>query len=279
MTEAVAHNPETTDLLTTDERAEFRALEGRIAAHMAGFIEVGESLGEIRNKRLYRESHGTFDSYLQDKWSMTRQHANRLVSAAHTASVLEPIGFRPENERQAREQKKSAAIYEKATPAVQQAFARLAQKTTYTTEPSNLQMGALGEVLEQIDAAGVVEDPDTGEHLRVEDLTPERLDAVLLENVTNATYERVKRQQQHIEESALNAKSNGRGGWSDWFMDKGRDSPEEHEVQMVSRSDGKGGSVAFVRIVNTKTGLTLACGETALYPKAAAVGFIREHGK
>lgn len=279
MTEAVAHNPETTDLLSTTERAELQTLESRISVHMAGFIEVGESLGEIRDKRLYRESHATFDAYLQDKWSMTRQHANRLVAAAHTASVLEPIGFRPENERQAREQKKSAAIYEKAAPAVQQAFARLAQKTTGTMAPSNLQMDALGELLVQIDAHGVVDDPETGEQVSVESLAPERLDAVLRANLSTTAYETTKRQEIHIQDSVLNAKSNGRGGWTDWFVDKSRDLPEGQEVQIVGRPDGKGGTAVFVRIVQSTTVPALACGETAGWPKAAVLDFIREHGK
>ncbi|MGH2715034.1 MAG: DNA methyltransferase [Thermoleophilaceae bacterium] len=53
---------------------------------------------EIRELRLYRETHGTFEAYCQERWRMTRRRANQLVQAAEVGTMV-PI----ENERQARE--------------------------------------------------------------------------------------------------------------------------------------------------------------------------------
>ena len=39
------------------------------------FQEVGSALLEIRDSRLYRESHKTFEDYCQEKWSMSKTHA------------------------------------------------------------------------------------------------------------------------------------------------------------------------------------------------------------
>ena len=67
------------------------------------FIEVGQALLEIRDRRLYRETYGTFEEYCQERWGMTRRHANRQIGAAHVVEVLGPIGPIPRTERQARE--------------------------------------------------------------------------------------------------------------------------------------------------------------------------------
>ena len=77
--------------------------EAVIERGLATFIEVGQALLEIRDSRLYRESHGTFESYCLDRWGFTPQHGGRLIAAAEVAGILEPIGSSPPNEAVARE--------------------------------------------------------------------------------------------------------------------------------------------------------------------------------
>lgn len=67
-----------------------------------GVQQVGEALRDIRDERLYRETHGTFEAYCQARWNITPQHANRQIAAAEVAEVLEPLGSTI-SERQARE--------------------------------------------------------------------------------------------------------------------------------------------------------------------------------
>jgi hypothetical protein len=63
---------------------------------------VGRALMVIRDERLYRAEHKTFEDYCQTRWGMTRQHVNRQISYVKVVENLEPMGSKPESERQAR---------------------------------------------------------------------------------------------------------------------------------------------------------------------------------
>lgn len=69
------------------------------------FVEVGTALADIRDGRLYRESHGTFEAYCEQRWGLSRSHAYRLMEAAETVGAMSPIGDTPQpaTESQARE--------------------------------------------------------------------------------------------------------------------------------------------------------------------------------
>ena len=56
--------------LDTVERSKLRKLESVVAEGISSFVVVGEALKEIRDAKLYRESHKTFEKYVDDKWSM-----------------------------------------------------------------------------------------------------------------------------------------------------------------------------------------------------------------
>jgi hypothetical protein len=78
-------------------------LEDVIQRGMDTFVEVGAALFEIRDDRLYRASHTTFEDYCQERWGMSRRHANRTIEAASVAGILGPIGPKPATESVARE--------------------------------------------------------------------------------------------------------------------------------------------------------------------------------
>lgn len=77
-------------------------LEATIEKGLTTFVDVGLALLEIRNERLYKESHSDFDSYCRERWGWDRTYAHRHIEAARVASML-PIGNSPANEAQARE--------------------------------------------------------------------------------------------------------------------------------------------------------------------------------
>ncbi len=77
-------------------------LEVIIEWGLATFIEVGQALLEIRDQKLYREQHRTFEDYCRQRWGFSRVHAHRLMEAANVAEILLPIG-NITNESQARE--------------------------------------------------------------------------------------------------------------------------------------------------------------------------------
>jgi len=89
--------------LDNTQRARLKELEAIVEQEVQTFYQVGKALEEIREHKLYRETHKTFEAYCQDKWGIARQTANRLISAARVTEILEPIGSKiPKKENQVR---------------------------------------------------------------------------------------------------------------------------------------------------------------------------------
>jgi hypothetical protein len=101
VTALVVHD-ETNAALSVDERTEFQQLETVIHAGLQTFFEVGNALMEIRDRRLYRETHKTFEDYCNERWQFSGRRANQLIGAAQVTSDLGTIVPIPENEAQAR---------------------------------------------------------------------------------------------------------------------------------------------------------------------------------
>ena len=90
-------------ILNIDESHELERCEVVIKQGLQTFIEVGQALMTIREKRLYRIGFKTFEDYCVEKWSMDKRHANRLIQASETISNLGPIGpVIPQTESQVR---------------------------------------------------------------------------------------------------------------------------------------------------------------------------------
>jgi phage N-6-adenine-methyltransferase len=90
--------------MTTDEILALRGYEDVIERGRRTFIEVGGALMEVRDRKLYRETHGTFEDYVQARWDFSWRHAYRLIEAADVAQNLtHGTGLpAPDTERQAR---------------------------------------------------------------------------------------------------------------------------------------------------------------------------------
>ena len=89
--------------LTREDTNAFKLYETIIADGLKTFLQVGNALTYIRDSRLYRESHDTFEAYCQLRWGMTDRHASRLIGAAGVVENLGPIGpILPVTESQAR---------------------------------------------------------------------------------------------------------------------------------------------------------------------------------
>jgi hypothetical protein len=84
-----------TETLTVDESRRLVELERTIEHGLATFIEVGGALMEIRDSRLYRGEHRTFEDYCRKEWKMSRPRVYQLIGAAGVATP-------PTSERQAR---------------------------------------------------------------------------------------------------------------------------------------------------------------------------------
>jgi hypothetical protein len=87
-------------VLSRAERAELAESEGIIERGFNTFLDVGTALLRIKDRRLYRETHSTFEAYCRERFEMTRVHAYRQISAAEVCALLPTP--RPANEAQLR---------------------------------------------------------------------------------------------------------------------------------------------------------------------------------
>lgn len=81
--------------LTAGEEAQLSKLEQAIERNVAGFVELGLALMEIRDQRLYRATHATFEEYCTERWDMSKPYAHRNICAAQVAQQIAdvvPIG-------------------------------------------------------------------------------------------------------------------------------------------------------------------------------------------
>jgi hypothetical protein len=104
-TNAVAIASGRESALTTTEQERLEFLEERIEAGIKTFIQVGNDLLEIREKRLYRIEYGTFEDYCERRWGWSWQRAYQLMGAAEVVGNIETstmVEVLPTNERQVR---------------------------------------------------------------------------------------------------------------------------------------------------------------------------------
>jgi hypothetical protein len=93
--------------MTVPETVALEKYERIITRGLRTFYEVGNALMVIRDEKLYRASHDTFEAYCRDRWGMSDRHARRLVDATAVVNKMQeltgPMGPVPTSERQARE--------------------------------------------------------------------------------------------------------------------------------------------------------------------------------
>ncbi|AUB43302.1 Site-specific DNA-cytosine methylase (plasmid) [Nostoc flagelliforme CCNUN1] len=65
--------------LTEQEISDRLHLERRVER---AFFEAGKALMELRDRRLYRSTHKTFEEYCRDRFSYTYRHVNYLIAAS-----------------------------------------------------------------------------------------------------------------------------------------------------------------------------------------------------
>src|ERR671933_1531060 len=85
-TEVDASTP--TSALSEQEGARLHELEQVIEQGLQTFRQVGEALLEIRDRRLYRAEHSTFEAYLAARWGMARRTGYTYIEAAHVAASV-----------------------------------------------------------------------------------------------------------------------------------------------------------------------------------------------
>jgi len=95
------------DQLTTQERIDLSHLEAAIENGLdlveRGVSKAWKSFQVIRDRRLYRETHATFEQYCNERWERGRNYVNKLILAGETQAYLSNLGtVVPKNEAQLR---------------------------------------------------------------------------------------------------------------------------------------------------------------------------------
>ncbi len=90
-----------TEELTENEEQERHRLELKVER---AFVEAGTALRQLRDGRLYRSTHKTFEEYCRDRFRFQRRHCYQLIEAAGVVDNLCANGAQilPTSERQVR---------------------------------------------------------------------------------------------------------------------------------------------------------------------------------
>ena len=88
--------------LSPDEAQMLKSCEAAIEIGQKTFIDVGRALTTIRDQKLYRATHDTFEAYCRERWNFVRNHANKQIAAAAFVARLGTGVPKPMNEAQVR---------------------------------------------------------------------------------------------------------------------------------------------------------------------------------
>ena len=89
--------------LSASEIEERNRLENTV---QQAFYQAGQALKQLRDRKLYRETHATFEAYVRDRFDYSKRAAYYLISASEVIENLksEPlVHLLPSKERQCRE--------------------------------------------------------------------------------------------------------------------------------------------------------------------------------
>jgi hypothetical protein len=90
--------------LSLVEKNDLQYNEGIIQKGLESWRQVSEALLTIRDGRLYRESHKSFEAYCRDRWNISRPRAYQLIGSSEVVKELpEKMSNMLDNPRQAAE--------------------------------------------------------------------------------------------------------------------------------------------------------------------------------
>ncbi len=90
--------------LSEVEELDLENLEREVRTNLKSFIVAGMALLQIRERKLFRGTHESFEDYASERFGISETHAHRLIAAAQVVENVEsPAGCLVQNERQARE--------------------------------------------------------------------------------------------------------------------------------------------------------------------------------
>lgn len=79
--------PEVLTALTFQEENDLAEYEATIAQHIEGALLCADALAAIRDRKLYRKTHKTFENYCQARWQFSARRARQILLAHETAQI------------------------------------------------------------------------------------------------------------------------------------------------------------------------------------------------
>jgi len=106
------------DALTPAEAEDRTNYEAVIREGMDSFQAVGAALKAIRDAKLYRSTHKTFESYCKDVWNWGKSYAYRVIGAAEVAvemsTKVDKLNVAQASELRKVEPERRARVFEEA---------------------------------------------------------------------------------------------------------------------------------------------------------------------
>lgn len=93
---------ETVRPLSPNEEQRFARCEEILKQQLGAVFQAGLALLTIREEKLYRGTHSTFESYCRDRWGVGRSYVWRIIGAAERVRLLPADLPKPANEFQIR---------------------------------------------------------------------------------------------------------------------------------------------------------------------------------
>jgi hypothetical protein len=88
----VKPSPDSDERLSEEERKLLNECESDIRLNLQAPFVLGFRLWQIKEMRLYHNSHRTFESYSTEMWDFSKSHANRLIQAYLCLENLKTVG-------------------------------------------------------------------------------------------------------------------------------------------------------------------------------------------
>ena len=169
--------------LTLEERGRREELIETIVIGEVATLRSGKALREVRDRRLYRDTHSSLEAWAEEICRVSRARVYQLIEFANVHEAANEQGIEVSNERMAR----ALGV---VPPADYQLVIDVTRATTGKTHPSSADIQAVADTNRMMADGMAVEHPQTGEPVRYTDLPPEQRAPALATAVQRGSQDR-----------------------------------------------------------------------------------------
>ncbi|WP_407540248.1 hypothetical protein Q0M94_02285 [Deinococcus radiomollis] len=170
--------------LTPEERGRREELVETIVVGEVASLRAGKALREVRDRRLYRETHTSLEAWAREVCGIKeRTRIYQLIDFANIHEAAAEHGVEVSNERMAR----ALGV---VAPADYQLVLDVTRATTGKTNPSSADIQGVADANRMMAEGMAIEHPETGEPISYQDLPPEHRAPALAKAVQRGSQDR-----------------------------------------------------------------------------------------